>query len=56
MRIDRIDPEGYAETEVSRIEPGWDSAIVAAHTYNRAGDLHVIDMVRRRPKLPWVAR
>ena len=56
MRIDQLDLDHYAESEISRIEPRWDRGIVATHTYNRAGKLQMIDFVKRRFRLGWTAR
>lgn len=48
-RVDRLDDTGYSETIVSQIEPDWAADVVATHTFNRAGALHVIDaQIRRR--------
>ena len=47
-RIDRLTPDEYAETTVARIEPDWDPRIVATHTFNRAGNLTIVDALRLR--------
>jgi hypothetical protein len=47
-RVDRLDDEFYEESVVTAVEPGWAPDIVATHTFNRAGDLHVIDAQMRR--------
>lgn len=48
QRVERLDPEGYAEREVAALEPGWRPDVLAVHTYNRCDGLTVVDFVRRR--------
>jgi hypothetical protein len=50
-RVDRIDPDGYEEVEVSKILPTWMPGIRATHTINAADDLTVVDAIAWRPKL-----
>ncbi len=53
QRVDRLDRDGFVETEVGRIEPRWRPGLLATHTYNRTGDLVVVDaMGRRRGRRP----
>lgn len=48
-RVDALDSDAYDERIFSRILPGWDPDILATHTFNRCGDLQVIDaQIRRR--------
>lgn len=47
-RIDRIDREDYRETQVARIDPDWDASVVATHTLNSAGEMTILDCLRRR--------
>jgi len=42
-----LDDEGLQEREVDRIEPSWDRSIACTHTFNRVGELTVIDCLRR---------
>lgn len=49
-RVTRLSPEEFAEEEVSKILPEWDDRLVSTHTLNSAGDLTVIDCLRRRRK------
>lgn len=48
QRVERLDPEGYAEREVAALSPGWRPDVLAVHTYNRCEGLTVVDFVRRR--------
>jgi hypothetical protein len=41
----------YAEEEIVTIKADWDNTVQATHTYNRVGQLTVIDAFIRRPKL-----
>lgn len=50
-RIVRLDPETYEEVEVDRIIPSGRPNVIGVHTFNRAGDLTVIDCLVRRNKL-----
>lgn len=47
-RVRRLDPEGYREEAVERIEPRWFPGLLATHTINRDGPLVVVDGMRRR--------
>lgn len=47
--IVRLTPDDYAEVERGRMTPSWDPRLLATHTFNRDGDLTVIDAVMRRP-------
>jgi hypothetical protein len=49
-RIQTLDEHSYAETRESSLRPAKDSEIIAAHTWNAAGGLTVIDALIRRPK------
>lgn len=42
-RIDRLDPERYEETRLSRVAPDWAPEAIAVHTYNRYGNAQVFD-------------
>lgn len=42
-RIDRLDPYGYRETPVRRVDPGWIPGGLCTHTYTRAGDFEAMD-------------
>ncbi len=50
-RVDRLDPERFEETEISRILPTWGRSVMATHTYNRVGDLTVVDGLLRRRRI-----
>lgn len=43
-RVDRLDPEGYAQTIVARLEPPDGFGADGVHTLNRVGALEVIDL------------
>ena len=45
-KIERLDWDGYAETEVSTIVPGWAEHLVGTHTFNSSDGLTVIDGLR----------
>jgi hypothetical protein len=49
-RVERLDADGYAESEAYALEPGWSSDVLATHTWNSVGALTVIDFVKRRPR------
>jgi hypothetical protein len=42
-RITRLDPEGYEEEEIGRMEPSWLADNAATHAYNRTDRFEVID-------------
>lgn len=46
-RVDRLDPEGYEETTVGRLDPEWLPKLSGTHTLNRAGRLTVVDGLMR---------
>ena len=48
QRIERLDLEGYAESEQGAIEPDWSRDVLGTHTWNACGDLAVIDLIKRR--------
>ena len=48
-QIQKLNEDEYAETAVSTFRPPGGKTL-ATHTYNRAGDLTVIDAIIRRPK------
>lgn len=56
VRIDRLDPDGYAETVVDVIRPDWAPDLIATHTLNQEGDLVAIDatLAERRRWLRWL--
>ena len=45
-----LHPEDFEETEVCRILPDWDRSLLATHTYNREGELTVLDCLVERPR------
>ncbi len=45
-----LDENNYSEELVSSVTPDWDKKIVATHTFNREGKLHIIDAIRQRKK------
>lgn len=47
-RIDRLDEQGYRETEITRIYPQWHPGLSATHTLNHAGELTIVDGFMRR--------
>ncbi|MGD2115438.1 MAG: hypothetical protein PVG07_10320 [Acidobacteriota bacterium] len=51
QRVLRLDPSGYREEPVSRIEPRWRPDLLATHTLNRAGSLTLVDGMRKIPRL-----
>ena len=53
--ITRLDGERFEEREVSRLQPGWDRAAVATHTFNSVPGLTVCD-VRLRLRPAWLRR
>ena len=57
-RVTHLSTLDYAEEEVGRIEPRWREGLLATHTYNRAGNLVVIDVMapRQRRLLPRTPR
>jgi hypothetical protein len=48
QRIGRLDPEGYEETTVHRLDPEWVPGLVGTHTWNQCEGLLVVDGRRRR--------
>jgi hypothetical protein len=49
QKIERLDEEGYLETEVAKIGPFWAEDLAGTHTLNSADGLTVIDgLVHRR--------
>jgi len=50
QKIERLDREGYLETEVCKIGPSWAKKLIGTHTLNSSDGLTVIDglMHRRR--------
>ncbi len=42
-RIDRLEPEHYQESRLSRVAPDWADDAIAVHTYNRYGNVQVFD-------------
>lgn len=46
--IQQLDENSYQESIVSRVTPNWDKKIVATHTFNRVGNLHIIDAIQTR--------
>ncbi len=48
QRIDRLDPDEYVESHVTRLEASWRPNLVGVHTINASETLTVIDVRRRR--------
>ncbi len=48
MEITTLDEKNYEEKMVSAIKPNWDKKIIATHTFNRVGSLHIIDALQKR--------
>lgn len=48
QRIERLDPEGYAEREIAVLEPGWRPEALGVHTWNATEEIAVLDLIRRR--------
>lgn len=46
--VTELGPLAYAERQVSQLYPDWSRVLDGCHTYNRAGDLEVLD-VRGQP-------
>ena len=49
-KIERIDSEHFVEREVARLNPDWHPGLLGCHTYNRAGNLIMIDGFQRTPR------
>lgn len=49
-RIDQLDPDGYRETPVRRIDPSWIPDGLCTHTYTRAGDFEAMDNRLWKPR------
>ena len=49
-RIDRLDPEGFAQTQIGRIEPGPAWPGNRLHTLNAGGGIECIDGAGRAPR------
>ena len=47
-RVNRLDDDGYDETPVARIEPGWRSDVRRVHTFGASGRLRVVDLLVHR--------
>jgi len=50
-RIDRLDPEGFAQTLIGRVEPGPSWSGSRLHTLNTGGGLECIDGSARAPRI-----
>lgn len=48
QKIERLDPEGYAEREIRVLEPGWRGDVLGVHTWNATPGLAVLDVIKRR--------
>ena len=46
--VERLNEIEYAERLVTKAEPAWADDVLAIHTYNCAGRLHVVDAQIRR--------
>lgn len=49
-RIERLDPDGYRETPVRRVDPSWMPGGLCTHTYTRAGDFEAMDNRLWKPR------
>lgn len=49
-RIDRLDTEGFSETQVARIEGGRDPSCLRTHTLSRSKNLWAVDRLRLLPR------
>jgi hypothetical protein len=47
-RVLRLTPDDYAERETQRIVPAGKGGLLGLHTFNRAGDLTVVDAFTRQ--------
>src|SRR5215210_499355 len=47
-RINSLTPTEYSETEVTKILPNWDGAVLGVHTLNTFNEITVIDCLTRR--------
>ena len=45
-----LTPEEYCETTVSRIKPNWRPNLLATHTFNKTGELQIIDVLAHKFK------
>jgi hypothetical protein len=52
-RIIQLNLETYQEVEVEKIIPTWGPNVVGVHTFNRAGDMTVIDYLVRTKRGSW---
>ena len=50
VEINTLTTEEYKETLISRVEPNWDKTLIGTHTYNRAGNLTIIDAIKLRKR------
>ena len=50
-KVLELNTERYREEEVERVLPGKSSGLLGMHTYNRDGELSVMDGFLRRPRL-----
>jgi hypothetical protein len=48
--VETLTTEAYAERPVSRAEPSWAPDVLATHSFNREGPLHVVDAQIRRSR------
>jgi hypothetical protein len=49
-RIDRLDTEGFSETPVGRIDPGWYQGCLCTHTLSRSKNYWAVDGLRLLPR------
>jgi len=45
-----LNETSYEEKEIASIEPNWESRLLGTHTYNKSGNLNIIDALLRRRK------
>ncbi|WDE05012.1 hypothetical protein SG34_027540 [Thalassomonas viridans] len=48
--ITRLDPEEYREVMVSQVKPNWQPDLQATHTFNKTGELQIIDALASKFK------
>ena len=48
--VTTLNENDYSEELVSSVKPNWDKKIIGTHTFNRVGNLHIIDAIYRRRK------
>ncbi|WDD99476.1 hypothetical protein [Thalassomonas actiniarum] len=46
-----LTPEQYSEVTVSQVKPNWHKNLLATHTFNKTGELQIIDVLANKFKL-----